>query len=106
MKVGDIHRSDFQSDVFQGEYRLVENKGKGVWVIEYLEPSDEILDAIMQDYLHGEYPMLGYHDAFGPERRRQTRQEACDEEIMRRIDRAGTRSEVRFVSSARYAAAF
>lgn len=106
MKVGDIHKWDYQSDVFRGEYRLVEDLGNGRWVIEHLEPSDEILEEIMQDYLYGLNPMLSYHDAFGPERRIQTRQEALDEEVMRRIDRAGERSEVRFVSAARYAEAF
>jgi hypothetical protein len=105
MKVGDIHKWDYQADVFQGEYRLVEDLGKGSWIIEDLEPSDELIDEAYTSYFSpGAY--LGYHDPFGPERRVATPQEAFDEEILHRIDRAGQRREIQFVSSARYHAMF
>jgi hypothetical protein len=105
MKVGDIHKWDYQADVFRGEYRLIEDLGKGSWIIEYVEPSDELIDEAYA-YYFGPGAYLGYHDPFGPERREATPQEAFDEEIINRIDRAGQRMTIQFVSSDRYHAMF
>lgn len=105
-KVGDVFRWDFQSDVFRGEYRLVESQGRNVWLAEYLEPSDELIAEATEFYLRSANPYLGYHDPFGPERREATRQEALDEEILDRIERAGQTFRVELVSAARWAEAF
>jgi hypothetical protein len=105
-QVGSVHRFDGQSDVFHGEYRLVEDLGKGLFVAEYVEPSDALITEAEAFYLHSPQPYLGYHDPFGPERREATRQEALDQEIDDRIDRAGRTFRIRFVSQEAWAAAF
>lgn len=105
MQIGDVYKWDYQSDIFQGEYRIVENLGGGRWIIEDVEPSDELIDEVIHYYQQpGAY--LGWHDPFGPERRKATVQEAIDEEILTRIDRTGTRREVKFISAAQYASMF
>jgi len=45
MKVGDVITWDYQSDVFQGQYRLVEDLGRGTWRAEHLEPNDELIES-------------------------------------------------------------
>jgi hypothetical protein len=108
-KVGDVHRWDYQADVFRGEYRLVENLGRDEWLAEYLEPSDELIEEATAYYLTADpssWCAVGYHDPFGPERRLRTPQEALDAEILDRIERAGQTLRIRFVSAARYAEAF
>lgn len=105
VNVGDIFTSDYQSDIYEGQYRLVEDQGNGNWVAEYVEPNDELIERVRVD-MFSEHAYLGYHDPFGPERRIATPQEAFDKEICDRIDRAGRRFELRFVSSATYAAMF
>jgi hypothetical protein len=106
MKIGDVLTFDFQSDDFEGEYRLVEHAGGRRWVAEYVEPSDELIDRATAHYLHAAHPYLGYVDPFGPGRREATRQEALDAEILERIERTGRRFQIEFVSAARYAEAF
>ena len=105
-KVGDTAKWDNQSDVFQGEYRYVEHLGGNRWMIEYLEPSDELIEEIEEYYLRSPQPYLGWFDPFGPGRREATRQEALDEEVMERIERAGRRTEIRIVSREPWAAMF
>jgi hypothetical protein len=106
MKVGDVLTWDYQSDVFKGQYRLVENLGRGVWRAENLEPSDELIEAARAYYLDSENPYLDWIDPFGPERRRATRQESFDAEILVRIENAGHTFEIQFVSAERFNAAF
>lgn len=106
MKVGDVITWDYQSDVFQGQYRLVEDLGRGTWRAEHLEPNDELIESARAYYLESEHPDLDWIDPFGPERRRATRQESFDMEILGRIKNAGHVFEVQFVSAERYAAAF
>lgn len=105
-KVGDVRRWDFQSDPFQGEYRLVTRLTGRRWVAEYAEPSDELIAEIQKFYLESEHPYLGYHDPFGPERREATRQEAFDQEVLERIERAGAQFELEIVSAAEFARHF
>ena len=105
-KIGDVLKFDFQADVFRGEYRLIEDLGKGLFIAEHVEPSDELIAEATKYYLESESPYLGYHDPFGPERREATRQEALDEEILKRIDYAGETFRVELVSAARYAEMF
>lgn len=47
--VGDVRRFDYQSDVFEREFRLVEDLGNGLWKVELLPIRDETLDAMMTD---------------------------------------------------------
>lgn len=106
LQVGQVMKWDHQSDVFHGEYRLVKDLGGGKWEIEELEPSDELIDEVLDYYLNAAHPYLDYVDPFGPGRRRATRQESADQEIMNRIDRAGTIKVIQFVSQERWASAF
>lgn len=103
-QVGDTMKFDFQSDVFEGEYRLVEDLGNGQFVAEYLEPSDELIDAVLDYYLNTpvERICLGWVDPFGPGRRPATPQETADQEIMKRIDDAGRRFKIEIVSTQRW----
>lgn len=105
-RVGEIHYFDNQSDVFKGQYRIVEHLGGRNYLAEYMEPSDELIAEATDFYLNSPNPYLGYHDPFGPERREATRQEALDEEILERIDRAGQTFRIQFVSQAEWAEAF
>jgi len=104
--VGDILHFDFQSDDFRGQYRLIRDLGRGRFLAEYVEPSDELIDAVVNYYLNSPNPYLDFVDPFGPGRRRATRQEAADAEILRRIEYAGDTFTIEFVSAQRYAAAF
>lgn len=106
MKVGDVQKYDFQSDMFGGEYRLVEKLPRGIWKCEILAPSDEVIEAIRAFYMDSANPSLGYHDPFGPERRRATRQESMDQEIALRVEQAGDIREMRFVSRSEWSKHF
>jgi hypothetical protein len=106
MKVGDVLKFDYQSDVFEGEYYLVEDLGGGCWLAANVEPSAELIEAARIYYFEDEHAYLGYHDPFGPERRVATRQEAWDEEIMNRIDRTGEMFKIQFTSRAKWAEMF
>jgi hypothetical protein len=104
---GSVHSFDFQADVFRGQYRVVSFDDRtGVYTAEYVEPSDGLIEEARAYYLGSAEPYLSWHDPFGPERRRATRQESFDQEIIDRIDRAGQTFQVRFVSAESYAAAF
>jgi hypothetical protein len=105
MKIGDIMTWDYQSDIYGGQYRLIEDLGGGRFVAEYLEPSDEVIDRIINDFMDG-HGYLDYIDPFGPNRRRVTAQESLDMEIMQRIERAGQTFKIQIVSAATYHAAF
>lgn len=86
-KVGDIRSFDYQSDIYRGQYRLVRDIGDGVWLAEHLEPTDEMIDAIMNDEA-----MARYRDP--------------ESEVLDRIDQAGTRFRVRLVSASTFASYF
>jgi hypothetical protein len=105
MHVGQILRHNFQADVYQGEYMLVEDLGGGKWVVENLPPSEELIEAVYA-YVSTSPHHLGYFDPFGPGRREMTRDEAWVAEIEDRMASAGRRSTVQFVSRAAYAAHF
>jgi hypothetical protein len=105
-QVGDVLKHDFQADVFEGEYRLVEDLGGGSWLAETVEPSDELIEAARVYYLEGQSPCLNYVDPFGPGRRRATRQESLDMEILERIERAGWTFKIQFTSRAKWAEMF
>jgi hypothetical protein len=103
VRAGEIRKFDFQSDVFEGEYKLVEKLEGNIWLIENLPPSDEMIARIEEVY-RGGHMYLGYHDPFGPERRKREFanpddvQAAIDEEINERRERAGEQTRMRFVS--------
>lgn len=105
IKPGDIGTWDFQADMFQGQYRFVEQTGRNEWIIEQLPPSEELIERAFQHYSSpGAY--LGIHDPWGPERRDNTPEEAWVEEITNREERAGEQMKIRIVSRATYDAAF
>lgn len=110
-EIGQIRKTDFQADIFEGEYEIVADLGDGTWEIRYLEPSDEVLDRIESIYRSGGF-YLGYVDPFGPGRRELDRNDPADvefammREIEERIERAGSTSRIRFVSAAEHARHF
>lgn len=84
-QVGDVLQMDFQSDIYRGEYELVENLGGNTWLARHIEPSDEIFNAILSDeskYARGE------------------------EEVLERIERTGDTFKVRLVSREEFAGYF
>ncbi len=94
-----VLKSDFQADVWEGSYRLVERvPGKArTWVVEDLPDSPETTARIREYYATAEHPYL---------RRGESREEAAEREIAERAERAGHRSTVTFVSRERYAEYF
>lgn len=82
LKPGQIKHFDFQSDIYQMRYELVENLGGNVWKCRYLEPTDEQVEMVLADKYGGEAAVLEL------------------------IDRAGTTFETRFISAAAYAEYF
>lgn len=120
MKAGDVYRSDFQSDIHGGQYRLVEKvKGEpNTWIIEYLPPDEQTLDSILNYYVTAE--ANGYMttpvwdktwaqcgEGEHPERIGWTTYEQdMEAEIQRYEERAGTRVKTTFISSRRYAEYF
>lgn len=46
-QVGDVHRFDFQADVWRGRYQLTERHDDGSWTCTRLDDDDEIIDAIL-----------------------------------------------------------
>lgn len=95
-EVGDVFEFDFQSDMFCGSYRLVESLGGNRWIAEHVEPSDELIELIEAYYFKpGVY--LDIYDPYGPNRREKTPQEAFDDEVLQRIERAGERFNLTFV---------
>jgi hypothetical protein len=109
VKVGDILTWDYDSDVYQGQYRLIMDLGRNTFEAEHLEPSDELIDRVAQYVFNADpesFCAMGYHDPYGPERRLRTPQEALDAEILDRIERAGTTFKVEIVSRERFASHF
>lgn len=109
IEVGNVLRWDFQSDVFRGEFRLLEHLRGSVWRAEYVEPLDALIEEAVAYFLSADpssCAAMGYHDPFGPERRLRTPQEALDAEILDRIEQTGQQFEIAFVSEARWAEAF
>lgn len=110
--VGDIRKWDFQSDVFEGEYRIVESLEGNRYRIERLEPSDELIERATAYYLESAHPYCGYAEPYNMDGsyssnwRKATRQEALDAEIMKRIDLAGTTLEIEITSNDRFASLF
>lgn len=83
---GDICRWDFQSDIYESPYRLVEDLGGGVWKCERIEPDEHTLEKMME--LEGDRYCDGY------------------EALEWALAHVGETFEVRFVSHAQWAAAF
>lgn len=95
-QVGDILTWDFQADVFQGRYQLVEHEGGSNWIAESLPPTEVEIDAIIAtgaDHEARGFSWLG------------TIEEVMAE-VERRQTEAGRRFKIRMVSAATYAAAF
>lgn len=103
--VGQTYQWDMQADVFQGSFKVVADLGGGLFEIERLEPSDEMLDRIEAAYASGNV-YLGYVDPYGPGRREATPAEAAEIEIERYIALTGTRSKIRAISRAEYDRSF
>jgi hypothetical protein len=80
--IGTVHTYNFQSDMYGGRYRVIGMIARNELVVEDLEPSDEEIDKIMADPWGGE------------------------DEVLRRIDRAGTQSRMRLVSREAWGAMF
>jgi hypothetical protein len=96
-KVGDELRFDYQADVFQRGYRLIENLGKGSWRAEILPLTDEALDAMLAEQAR-EIAAI----AAG----RRGGLWMTDERIAEEIAEEGRIFEIRFCSAERYAEMF
>lgn len=96
MQVGDIRQWDFQADVFEGEYRLVEDLGGGRWIIEALAPSDALIDRVLAIAAGQEASGASWMSSMAE----------VEREIAERQARAGEQMTVQFISSAQYAEAF
>lgn len=122
MKAGDVYRSDFQSDIYGGQYKLIEKvKGEpGTWIIEYL-PADEETQQRILDYWADAEARGGLTapiwdktwkecDTDAGEHPRKigalTYEQELERELERYEQRAGTRSKTTFISSKRYAEYF
>ena len=122
-RAGDVHTWDNQSCIWGTQYKLVERvPGKpGRWVIEHLAPSGDVLGRIFDDYAaHEAVCQPGctrcmYHapiwdktwaQCTGDEAPQRvgwtTVAQELDRELARLAARAGTRSEIQFVSRAAY----
>lgn len=84
---GTIAHFDFQADIYRGRFRYLEPVAgeRSVWLCEYLEPTDDELEVILND----SSPYCG-----------------GEGEALERIDRAGQRFVVRVVSPAAWAGMF
>lgn len=119
MKVGDVRVNDFQADVWQRKYRLVENLGGGRWVTKYLYPDDEVIQRVFDHWANADEntyrtPVWDKTWAECDEskgERPQIVRDMTDEEMLERdlddlVESAGRRSTIQFVSRERYASYF
>jgi|SRR5579862_8018885 len=95
-QVGQIFRHDYQADVYEGRYQLVEFKGydrsgRELWLVEHLTDDEHSEQRIIDDYAGG-HVSLGYVDPHGPGRRRATLDETFAMELAERAAQAGQRS--------------
>ena len=99
--VGQVRRFDYQSDIFRAEYRLVEHLGGNRWLAEYLPPSDEAIEEILEGAIleHDKGYEYGY---FG----RGDKLELAEREIARRQADAGSTFTISIVSRDAWAAMF
>jgi len=86
LAVGDIKRHDFQADIFEMPYELVEDLGNGVWKCRRLEPDEHSLAKMAET--EGDRYCDGY------------------EALEWAMAHVGETFEIRFVSHAQWAAAF
>lgn len=93
-QVGDVRTWDYQSDIFQGEYKLVENLGGSLWRAEHLPPSEAVIDRILEVAVNGRPGQW------------MTTIEEVECEIADRVRRAGTTFEIRLVSLRQWAEMF
>jgi hypothetical protein len=120
MKVGDILRSDFQSDPFEGRYQLIADLGGGKWEIEYLPADEHTEDLIIKwwaaaeaegfsttpiwdktwnecDKDAGERPQIIGH---------RTYEDMLERDLAHYRENAGRRTTVTFISRKRWAEYF
>lgn len=100
-QVGEIRQFNFQADVYGGRYRLVKHLGGTSWEAEHVEPSDEEIDAIMNDpseYAGGGVYIMPDGSAVFPKGREET--------ALARIDQTGARFNIRIVSAAEFSRHF
>lgn len=120
VKVGEVYRWDFQSDVYGGQYKVIAHLGGDRYEIEDLPADDQTIEAIFDywaameadgamtspiwdkqwsecDEAKGEHPQrIGW----------KTYEQMLEEDLARYAERAGRRSVCRFISAARYAEYF
>lgn len=122
MRAGDVHRHDAQADIWRGRYKLIERvPGKPrTWIVEALPDDDEIIGAIV-DFWAGQEADGGWTapiwdrtwadcDTDAGERPQvigaMTHEDMLFEELARRAERYGERTQVTFISAAAYAEYF
>lgn len=116
--VGEIRRHDIQADIWQRQYRLVESLGGGLWETEQL-PADEFSESLVIEHYAAlearggqTYPIWDrtWAECGEGEAPKIVRWASYDEALDRELESlnewAGHRSQIRFVSSAAYAAHF
>jgi len=120
MKAGDVYRSDFQSDMYGGQFKLIErvNGEPNTWVIEYLPADEETEQAILDHWASVEArggqttPIWDKTWAECSEGERPQRigwttyEQELERDLARYAERAGSRTKTTFVSAKRYAEYF
>lgn len=105
MNAGDIRTRNFQSDCHGGQYRLVEDLGDGRWIVEDLAPSDDVIESVITFALQDVERFHANPRGFGHMTEDDILRMA-DEDIARRVEAAGERREMRFVSTDEWARHF
>jgi hypothetical protein len=122
MKAGDVYRSDFQSDMYGGQYKLVEKvPGEpNTWIIEYLPADEQTEQAILDHWAYAEAhdqqttPIWDKTWAEGDESKGEHPQITgwrsyewmLERDLASYAERAGTHSKVTFISSKQYSEYF
>jgi hypothetical protein len=121
-RAGNIYRWDFQADVYGGQYKLIERvPGKAsTWMVERMPADDQTVSAIV-DFYAGEEARGGMTtpvwdktwaecDEAAGERPQRIGWTSYEDDMMAELARyeelAGTRMQLTFVSSRRYAEYF
>lgn len=118
MRVGETHRWDSQADIFGGQYKVIQNLGRGRWLIERLPADEQTQQAILDFWAsvearggmttpvwdktwaecgEGEYPQKTGWTSY---------EEELERELARYAELAGTTMELQVVSRERYARHF
>jgi hypothetical protein len=121
-KAGDVLRSDFQSDPFGGQYKLVERVqgARNTWIIEYLPADEQTQQAILDHWAAEEarsamtLPVWNKTwrecDASKGERPQRigwlTYEEMLERDLRHYEENAGRRAKTTFVSAEQYAEYF